>query len=69
MLKGMKVIGIIPNAVAILLNGHCKNGLTQAMKLSTLMLEKGTIPNVDGLCKVHKANDIKKIFRKRNHSS
>ncbi|KAL8119427.1 uncharacterized protein LOC141724278 [Apium graveolens] len=69
--KKMKETGLIPNAVSML-HGLCQDGLVQeAMKLFSLMHEKGTIPEViiytaviEGFCKAHKLDDAKRIFRK-----
>ncbi|KAI8527215.1 hypothetical protein RHMOL_Rhmol12G0058300 [Rhododendron molle] len=69
--KKLKETGLIPNAVAML-DGLCKDGLVQeAMKLFSLMREKGTIPEVviytavvEGFCKAQKLDDAKRIFGK-----
>ncbi|KAJ3694703.1 hypothetical protein LUZ60_000080 [Juncus effusus] len=69
--RKMKETGLIPNAVSML-DGLCKDGLVhEAMKLFSLMREKGTIPEVviytavvDGFCKAGKCEDGKRIFRK-----
>ncbi|KAM7471010.1 hypothetical protein LguiA_009193 [Lonicera macranthoides] len=73
--KKMKETGLIPNAVAML-DGLCKDGLVQeAMKLFSLMREKGTIPEVviytavvEGFCKAQKLDDAKRIFRKMQNN-
>lgn len=73
--KKMKETGLIPNAVAML-HGLCNDGLVQeAMKLFSLMREKGTIPEVviytavvEGFCKAQKLEDAKRIFRKMQNN-
>lgn len=67
----MKETGLVPNAVSML-DGLCKDGLVQeAMKLFSVIREKGTIPEVviytavvEAFCKVSRFDDAIRVFRK-----
>ncbi|CAL4963202.1 unnamed protein product [Urochloa decumbens] len=69
--RKMKETRLIPIAV-VMLDGLCKNGLVQdAMKLFSLMREKGAISEVviytavvEAFCKAAKLDDMVRIFRK-----